>query len=100
MGQDIGRVPLWEKWIAEWAINELIHYFNLLSLLTLSPVRFFSDRGQIWQGRTMGQDLGRVRSWDTWLFKWALNELIDYFDLLSPLMLSLVRFFFDCGQIW
>ena len=65
-----------------------------------SRVRFFSNCSQTWYGRTMGQDLGWVQSRETWLIKWALNELINYFHLLSPLPLSRVRFFSDRRQTW
>ena len=38
-----------------------------LTPLPLSRAQFLSDRGQTWWGRILGQDLGRVRSWETWL---------------------------------
>ena len=100
MGLDYGRVPSWETWLIKSALNELIEYFDLLSLFPLSQVRFLSNRGQTWLGSTVGQDIGRICSWETWLIEWVLNELIDYFDLLSLLPLSRVRFFSDCGQTW
>ena len=100
LGQDLGRVRSWETWFFNWMLNELINYFDLLSPLPLSRVQFFSDHGQTWWGSTLGQDLGRVRSWETWLVKWASNELINYFDLLSPLPLSRSQFFSDHEQTW
>ena len=99
MGQDLGRVRSWETWLVKWGLIELINYFYLLSPLPLSRAGFFSDHSQTWKGCTMGQDFGRVHSWETWLVKWALNKLINYFDLLSLLPLSRVRFF-DRGQTW
>ena len=80
--------------------NELINYFDLLSPLPLFRVQFFRDRGQTWWGYTLSQYLSRVHSWGTWLIKSALNELINYFDLLSPIPLSRVQFFSDRGQTW
>ena len=38
-----------------------------LTPLPLSQVQFLSDRSQTWWGRILGQDLGRDRSWETWL---------------------------------
>ena len=93
MSHDCSRVCSWETWLVKWALNELISYFDLLSLLSplpLSQMQFFSDPSQMWSGRTLGQDLGRVRSWETWLVKWVLNELINYLDLPSLLPLTLV----------
>ena len=97
MGHYHGRVPLWETWFIKWALNELIDYFNLLSQLPPPWMQFFSDRCQTWWGCALGQDLGRVHSWDMWLVKWALDELVNYFDLLSQWPL---QFFSDCGQTW
>ena len=97
-GQDLGPVPSWEMFLVKWAFNELINYFDLLSLLPLSLVRFFSDGGQTWWGCTLGQNLSRINSLETWLVKWVLNEVNNYFDLLSLLLLSRVQFFPDCGQ--
>ena len=71
-----------------------------LSPLPLSRVQFLSDRGQTWWGRILGQDLGRVRSWETWLVNYALNKLINDFDLPSPLLLSRAEFLSDRGQTW
>ena len=62
-----------------------------LTPLPLSRAQFLSDRGQTWWGRILGQDLGRVRSWET---------LISDFDLPSPLPLSRVQFLSDRGQTW
>ena len=100
LSQDLSRVRLWEMWLIKWALNELINYFDLLSPLPLSRVQFFFDRGQTWWGCTLGQDLSRFHSWETWLVRWVLNELIDYFDLLSPLPLCRVQFFSDRSQVW
>ena len=38
-----------------------------LTPLPLSRAQFLSDRGQTWWGRFLGQDIGRVRLWETWL---------------------------------
>ena len=46
-------------------INELISDFDLPSPLPLSWAQFFLDRGQTWWGQILGQDLGRVCSWET-----------------------------------
>ena len=100
MGEDLCRVWSWVTWLVQWALNELINYFNLLSPLTLSQVQFFSYPSQMWDGFTLGQDLCRVHSWETWPVYWVLNELIIYLDLPSPLPLSLVQFFSDRSQIW
>ena len=64
-----------------------------LTPLPLSRAQFLSDRGQTWWGRIIGQDLGQVRSWETWL-----GELISDFDLPSPLPLSRARFLSDRSQ--
>ena len=90
LGQDLGRVRSWETWLVKWVLNELINYLDLLSPLPQSWVQFFFDRGQTWWGFTLGQNLSRVHSWETWLIKWVLNELINYFDLLRLLPLSWV----------
>ena len=98
LGQDLGRVRSWEIWLVNCALNELINYFYLLSPLPLSLVQFFSDCGQTCWGCTLGQDLGQVHSWEAWLVKWVLNELIGYFDQLGLLPLSCVQFFSNRGQ--
>ena len=54
----------------------------------------FRNWPQPWWGCTLGQDLSRFHSWETWLVKWTPNELINYFDRLSPLTAV-----FDTAQI-
>ena len=47
----------------------------------------------------LGSDIPWVKISAEFL-QWALNELINNFDLLSPLPLSWVQFLSDHGQTW
>ena len=61
--------------------------FYLLSMLPLSQMQFSLDGGPTWWGYTFGKDLGAVRLWEMYLVKIVFNELINDFDILSPLSL-------------
>ena len=73
--------------------------YRIVESITSSVSQYESYRDQVYC-YTPRQDLGRVRLREMLLVKWALNELINCFDLLSQLTLSRVQSFSDRGQTW